>query len=178
LYDLALVCIYASAVLQLSTGRNLNAVTKMDRDSVDTARDRHHQERYTRAPEWAVVLIGLAGAIALAAMRSPLLEAFLGGDFDKTRRLSGASALIAFLLVLWRFVTFLDIFSTVYSLGSQEHKDAVSIHIIIIVIITVPSHSKCIIDPRSIPGRARTLAASESPHGGRAQFRRHLDPIL
>jgi len=77
-------------------------------------------------PEWAIVFIGLAGAIALAAMRSPVLEAFLGSDFDKTRRLSGANVLIAFLLLLWRGVTFLDIFSTVYSLSESNERDKVS----------------------------------------------------
>jgi hypothetical protein len=131
LYDLALVCIYASAVIQLSTGKNV--ITKMDRDNIDTVRNHRHQERYTKAPEWVVVLISLAGAVALAAMSSPLLEAFLGGDFDKERRLSGASTVTAFLLVLWRFVTFLDIFSTTYSLRNQEHKDAVSIHIVLLL---------------------------------------------
>lgn len=169
LYDLALVCIYASAVIQLSTGRNV--ITKMDRDNVDTGRNHRHQERYTRAPEWAVVLISLAGAIALAAMSSPLLEAFLGEDFDKERRLSGASTVTAFLLVLWRFVTFLDIFSTVYSLRNQEHKDAVSIHIVpllhlFIHLLTFPS------------GRTSTLATRESPDGSRTQLRPHLDIIL
>jgi len=125
LYDLALVCIYASAVIQLSTSQNV--AVKVDRDGLDVGRNYHYSQRYTPAPEWAVVLIGVAGAVSLAAMRSPLLEAFLGGDFDKARRLSGANALIAFLLILWRFVTFLDIFSTVYSLRIQERKDTVSV---------------------------------------------------
>ncbi|KIM32697.1 hypothetical protein M408DRAFT_185400 [Serendipita vermifera MAFF 305830] len=122
-YDLALVCIFASAVVQLSAGKIIPS--KIDRDNVGLGK-KNEGGRLTNIPEWFVVIIGLAGAIALAAMRSPLLEAFLGDDFDKTRGLSGASALIAFLLILWRFVAFLDICSTVLSLGEKEPKDAVS----------------------------------------------------
>lgn len=120
-YDLALVCIFASAVVQLSAGKIIPS--KIDRDNVGLGK-KNEGGRLTNIPEWFVVIIGLAGAIALAAMRSPLLEAFLGDDFDKTRGLSGASALIAFLLILWRFVAFLDICSTVLSLGEKEPKDA------------------------------------------------------
>lgn len=174
-YDLALICIYASAAVQLSTvGRN--TASKVDRDNTSIGRN-NAEGRITRAPEWAVVLIGLAGAVALAAMRSPLLEAFLGGDFDKTRRLSGSSALIAFLLILWRFVAFLDIVSTVYSLHEKEHKDAVSSRICCIIFFQrvqlLPVYSF-----RVLSGGPCAVAAREFTDGGRAQFRRHLYPFL
>jgi hypothetical protein len=114
-YNAALISIFASAFLQLQS---------LSRSRSGPIR----QPGLGRTPEWAIVLIGLAGAIALAAMRSPVLEAFLGSDFDKTRRLSGANVLIAFLLLLWRGVTFLDIFSTVYSLSESSERDKVRTH--------------------------------------------------
>lgn len=106
-YNAALISIFASAFLQLQA----------------LSRSRNGPGR---TPEWAIVFIGLGGAIALAGMRSPVLEAFLGSDFDKTRRLSGANVLIAFLLLLWRGVTFLDILSTVYSLSESSERGKVS----------------------------------------------------
>ncbi|KAG8777767.1 hypothetical protein FRC15_011126 [Serendipita sp. 397] len=131
MYDCALVCIFASAFMQL---QRLSR-TSDDRGKASALGDvraggRHaltgSQRRHSVwVPEWVVVTIGLAGAVALAGMRSPLLEVFLGRDFDKNWQLSGSSTVIAFLLVLWRFVTFLDIINTVYSLGEATEKDTV-----------------------------------------------------
>lgn len=116
-YNAALIIIFASAFLQLQD---------LSRHGVRLSTS-NRKRGLNWTPEWLIVGVGLAGAIALAAMRSPVLEAFLGSDFDKTRRLSGASVVIAFLLLLWRGVTFLDIFSTTYSLSESTERDKVSL---------------------------------------------------
>ncbi|PVF94948.1 hypothetical protein CPB86DRAFT_876020 [Serendipita vermifera] len=145
-YDAALVTIFASAFMQVqrlsspkfkSHKRLLTdpPASSSRRNDTDTSswfsdiRTGNWNTSFLRdvnwMPDWAVVAVGLVGAIALAAMRSPLLETFLGGDFNKERRLSGTSTLVAFLLLLWRGVTFLDIISTTISLGGAEEKDKV-----------------------------------------------------
>lgn len=123
LYNAALVCIYASAFMQLQRLSPSNPRYLLTANPAFTRRS--SATRWT--PEWVVVLVCVLGAVALAGMRSPLLETFLGSDFDKNRQLSGASTLIAFLLILWRGVTFLDIFSTMYGLGEAREKDTVSL---------------------------------------------------
>jgi hypothetical protein len=143
-YDIALVSIFASAFMQvqrLSSPKHKSSKRSLSDAPISRRSDREASwlngiragdwnPSFLRdanwMPDWAVVAVGLAGAIALASMRSPLMETFLGGDFDKGRRLSGTSTLIAFLLLLWRGVTFLDIISTSISLGESEEKDKVS----------------------------------------------------
>ncbi|CCA74223.1 hypothetical protein PIIN_08176 [Serendipita indica DSM 11827] len=136
-HDAALICIFASASMQLQRLSSTSPIAGMSTvaKSVDgparggrlllTGNTRRRWQ--TWLPEWAVVVIGVLGSVALAGMRSPLLEAFLGGDFDTNQQLSGMSTLIAFLLVLWRGVTFLDILSTLYALGEAEDRESLVI---------------------------------------------------
>jgi hypothetical protein len=134
IYNTALVSIYASAFMQLQRLSPSNPRYLLTDNPAHTRRS--SASRWM--PEWLVVLVCLAGSIALAGMRSPLLETFLGSDFDTNRQLSGMSTLVAFLLILWRGVTFLDIFSTMYSLGDVREKDTVSI------VSLIPSLTSCI----------------------------------
>ena len=134
-HDAALICIFASASMQLqrlSRTSPIAGMTIMSKsDDIAGKGGRHlltgNGRRRWRmwVPEWAVVIVCVLGSVALAGMRSPLLETFMGGDFDTNQQLSGMSTVIAFLLVLWRGVTFLDIISTSYSLGEADNRENV-----------------------------------------------------